>query len=154
MFTLDDAIRIARDAHDGQLDKCGMPYIGHPLRVMNAVTGERERMVAVLHDVIEDTAVTADDLLAAGCPPEVVTAVVAISKEPAESQSDYLTRVSANPIALTVKYADIADNSSPARLAQLDVATRDRLSAKYAQALAFLAQSAPPRQQPSSPRSR
>ncbi|UVS79751.1 HD domain-containing protein [Actinokineospora sp. UTMC 2448] len=138
MFTEADAVRIAREAHDGQVDKSGRPYIGHPLRVMAAVDGEHERMAAVLHDVIEDTPVTADDLRAAGCPDEVVTAVVALSKVDGEDQDAYLARVAANPLAVTVKRADIADNTAPARMAALDQATRARLAAKYAAALAFL----------------
>ncbi|GGS30735.1 HD domain-containing protein [Actinokineospora fastidiosa] len=109
MFTEADAVRIAREAHDGQVDKSGRPYIGHPLRVMAAVDGQHERMAAVLHDVIEDTPVTADDLRAAGCPDEVVTAVVALSKVDGEDQDAYLARVAANPLAVTVKRADIAD---------------------------------------------
>jgi hypothetical protein len=140
VFTLEDAVAIATAAHDGQVDKSGRPYIGHPLRVMAAVTGEHERMVAVLHDVVEDTAVTAADLLARGCPPEVVDAVVALSHRPGEPQEDYLRRVAANPLAVTVKRADIGDNLSPARLARLDAATRDRLKAKYARALGLLDQ--------------
>lgn len=138
MFTLDDAIALAKLAHSGQLDKSGRPYIGHPLRVMAGVTGEHRQMVAVLHDVIEDTWVTADHLLEAGCPPEVVEAVVAISHLPGEPQATYLARVAANPLALLVKRADIADNSSPARLAQLDEPTQRRLRDKYATALRIL----------------
>ncbi|WP_026423076.1 HD domain-containing protein [Actinokineospora inagensis] len=139
MFTLDDAIRIATAAHGDQLDKSGRPYIEHPLRVMARVDTEDQRMTAVLHDVVEDTPVTLADLAAAGCPPTVVAAVDAISKRPDESQTDYLTRVVADPIARVVKHADIADNSSPARLAQLDPPTQARLAAKYAAALQFLA---------------
>ncbi|WP_053737837.1 HD domain-containing protein [Nocardia sp. NRRL S-836] len=138
MFTLEDAVAIATAAHDGQVDKSGRPYIGHPLRVMAAVTGEHEQMAAVLHDVVEDTEVTAADLLAGGCPPEVVDAVVALSHLPDEPQEDYLRRVAANPLAVTVKRADIGDNLSPARIARLDAATQDRLKAKYAQALRLL----------------
>ena len=138
MFTVDDAISIAREAHRGQVDKSGRPYIGHQLRVMDRVSGDHERMTAVLHDVLEDTHVTKDDLVAAGCPVEVITAVVAISKVPGEGQETYLTRVAANPIALTVKFADIADNSSPERLHYLDEHTQERLRAKYRAALAFL----------------
>ncbi|MFJ5992137.1 phosphohydrolase [Lentzea sp. NPDC092896] len=140
MFTLEDAITIATAAHDGQVDKSGRPYIGHPLRVMAAMTGEHEQMAAVLHDVIEDTPVTADDLLARGCPGVVVDAVVALSHLPEEPQEDYLRRVAANPLALSVKRADIGDNLSPARMARLDDATQDRLKAKYARALGLLAE--------------
>ncbi|MFJ8966886.1 phosphohydrolase [Lentzea sp. NPDC102401] len=140
MFTLEDAITIATAAHDGQVDKSGRPYIGHPLRVMASMTGEHEQMAAVLHDVIEDTPVTASDLLARGCPEVVVDAVVALSHLPEEPQEDYLRRVAANPLALSVKRADISDNLSPARMARLDDATQDRLKAKYARALGLLAE--------------
>ena len=137
-FTVDDAIRIARAAHDGQVDKSGAPYIGHPLRVMGRVSGEHARMAAVLHDVVEDTQVTAADLLAAGCPAHVVATVVALSHLPGESQEDYLRRVTADPVAVVVKRADIADNMSPPRMAMLDPATQDRLRAKYTRALDLL----------------
>ncbi|AHH95036.1 HD domain-containing protein [Kutzneria viridogrisea] len=137
-FTVQDAVRIATQAHDGQLDKAGKPYIGHPVRVMNRVSGDYERMAAVLHDVIEDTPVTAEDLLAQGCPPRVVTAVVALSKEPGEPQADYIARVAADPIAVVVKRADIADNFSPPRFDVLDEATQHRLRGKYGEALRLL----------------
>ncbi|MPZ81213.1 MAG: HD domain-containing protein [Actinophytocola sp.] len=134
-FTLDDAIQLARRAHEGQLDKSGRPYIAHPLRVMGQVRGDHERMTAVLHDVVEDTGVTLDDLTAVGCPPEVLDAVAAISKRPDEPQADYLTRVMANPIALVVKRADIADNMSEDRMGRLDAPTQERLRVKYEAAL-------------------
>jgi (p)ppGpp synthase/HD superfamily hydrolase len=137
-FTVEDAVRLAHAAHDGQVDKSGKPYIGHPLRVMRGVSGDHAQMAAVLHDVVEDTPVTAADLLAAGCPPHVVDTVVALSHLPGESQEDYLTRVVADPVAVEVKRADIADNLSPHRIAQLDEATQERLRAKYARALHLL----------------
>ncbi|HWM02515.1 MAG TPA: HD domain-containing protein [Actinophytocola sp.] len=140
-FTLDDAIQVARRAHEGQLDKSGRPYIAHPLRVMGMVTGTHQRMTAVLHDVVEDTDVTLDDLVAAGCPDEVLAAVAAISKRPGEPQSDYLTRVLADPIALVVKRADIADNMSPDRMGRLDAETQERLRTKYEAALRRLDES-------------
>ncbi|WP_367131300.1 HD domain-containing protein [Saccharothrix sp. HUAS TT1] len=137
-FTVEDAVRIARAAHEGQVDKSGRPYIGHPLRVMERVAGEHARMAAVLHDVVEDTSVTAEDLLSAGCPAEVVSTVLALSHRDGETQEDYLARVLTDPVAVEVKRADIADNTSPDRLARLDPATRDRLRAKYARALLIL----------------
>jgi (p)ppGpp synthase/HD superfamily hydrolase len=105
---------------------------------MGGVSGERHKMAAVLHDVIEDTPVTADDLVAAGCPDEVVAAVVALSKSPDEPSEQYLARVAANPMAMAVKRADIADNLSDDRLGRLDAATQERLRAKYARAVAML----------------
>jgi (p)ppGpp synthase/HD superfamily hydrolase len=140
MFTLADAVALATSAHEGQVDKSGRPYIGHPLRVMASVEGEHAQMAAVLHDVIEDTPVTAEDLTARGCPTAVVDAVVALSHLPAEPQDVYLRRVATNPLAVTVKRADIADNLSPARMARLDDATRARLEIKYATALRLLDQ--------------
>jgi (p)ppGpp synthase/HD superfamily hydrolase len=134
-FTLDDAIQVARRAHEGQLDKSGRPYIGHPLRVMGALRDEQERMTAVLHDVVEDTSVTLADLAEQGCPPPVLEALAAISKQPGEDQEAYLARVAANPLALAVKRADIADNMSPDRMSRLDKATQERLLAKYTSAL-------------------
>jgi (p)ppGpp synthase/HD superfamily hydrolase len=134
-FTLDEAIQVARRAHEGQLDKSGRPYIAHPLRVMGSLRDEHERMAAVLHDVIEDTDVTLDDLAEAGCPADVLAAVEAVSKRPGEEQSAYLARVAANPMALIVKRADIADNLSPDRLSRLDADTQARLRAKYESAL-------------------
>ena len=126
-----------------KLSKSGKPYIGHPVRVMNRVEGEHERMAAVLHDVIEDTHVTADDLRAAGCPERVVTAVVALSHRSGEPQADYLARVAVDPIAAVVKRADIADNLSPARFSRLDEATQARLRVKYDTALRLLAELVP-----------
>jgi (p)ppGpp synthase/HD superfamily hydrolase len=134
-FTLDDAIQVARRAHEGQLDKSGRPYIGHPLRVMGALRNEHERMAAVLHDVVEDTTVTLEDLTEAGCPAPVLAALAAISKQPGEAQESYLARVASNPIALAVKRADIEDNMSPDRMARLDKETQERLRAKYTSAL-------------------
>lgn len=137
-FTVRDAVALARRAHEGQLDKSGRPYIAHPLRVMDAVDGEWARMAAVLHDVIEDTAVTADELRRAGCPEAVVAAVVALTKLPDEPLATSMARAAADPIARAVKRADIADNCSEDRLALLDEATRTRLRAKYARSLELL----------------
>lgn len=138
-FTMDAAIQLARRAHEGQLDLGGRPYIGHPLRVMGRVAGEYERMAAVLHDVVEDTEVTLAELAGLGCPAPVLAAIDAVTKRADEPAERYLARVAANPIAVTVKHADIADNLSPDRLSRLDEQTRDRLRAKYENALRLLA---------------
>ena len=139
------ARRIATDAHRGQTDKAGAPYIGHPARVAAhaAAAGGDERVVAAawLHDVVEDTGVTPDDLRAAGIPDDVVAAVVAVSKVAGEAMEDYVARVKRDPLAVAVKTADLADNTDPARLAALDEATRARLVAKYARVRELLADS-------------
>ena len=129
---------IATDAHEGQVDKAGRPYIEHPKRVVDRLTSPEARSAAWLHDTVEDTEVTADDLSAAGLPDSVVEAVVVLSRRSGEDRNDYYQRVRTNPLALEVKLADVADNSDPARLALLDSETAERLTAKYAHALEVL----------------
>lgn len=126
------AQQISVRAHEGQTDKAGAPYIAHPARVAARVADDPDaEAVAWLHDVIEDTGRSLDDLRAAGMPERVVTAVEAISKRDNEERDAYYNRVAANPLALKVKYADLADNSDPARLAKLEPQVRARLEAKY-----------------------
>lgn len=137
-FTLDDAVALARRAHQGQADKLGSPYIEHPLRVMHRLTGEFERMAGVLHDVLEDTEITAADLRAAGCPEPVIAAVRALTKPTGESLAESMARAGVDPIAAAVKRADLADNADPNRLALLDASTAGRLRRKYAESLQLL----------------
>lgn len=136
--TLEKAILLATQAHAGQTDKAGAPYILHPLAVMHrfAVTDFNAQAVAVLHDVIEDTEVTANDLLEAGIPGHVVRAVSDISKRDGEDYGDYLERVKANPLARRVKLEDIGHNMS--RLDNLSPRHAGYLAAKYTRALKFL----------------
>jgi (p)ppGpp synthase/HD superfamily hydrolase len=84
-MSLVEAIGLATDAHAGTIDKAGRPYIEHPLRVMDAMGTDVERMIAVLHDVLEDTLVTVDELHTRGCPPEVVEAVEVLTKRAART---------------------------------------------------------------------
>lgn len=116
MPTLDKAIQIAVSAHAGQVDKAGQPYILHPLRVMCSVETPHERLVAVLHDVIEDTSVTIDDLANEGFPAEVLDAVQALTKLSGESRLDAARRAVRNTIARKVKLADVADNMDMNRI--------------------------------------
>ena len=134
------AIEIAADAHRGQRDKAGRPYIEHPLAVMGmlAANDTTGRVVAVLHDVIEDSEVTSSDLLARGIGAEAVAAVEVLTHARGEPDAVYWARVRAHPLALSVKLADLEHNSDPERLAALDAATRRRLEAKYAAARAAL----------------
>lgn len=126
------AERTARAAHEGQVDKAGRPYIEHPGRVAASVRGDdRLEAIAWLHDVVEDTGVTIDDLRAE-FPDEVITAVDVLTRRTGQSPDEYYALVRANPLARLVKLADMADNSDPARLAHLDEATRARLEQKYA----------------------
>lgn len=117
MPTLERAIEIAASAHAGQSDKAGQPYILHPLRVMFRVTGVHAQMAAVLHDVVEDTAVTLEQLKQEGFPPEVLTAIEALTKRPGESRLEAAARASRHPLALAVKLADNAENMDLSRIA-------------------------------------
>lgn len=130
---------LARAAHDGQTDKSGQPYIEHPIRVSQAVRqhGIAHEIAALLHDVVEDTSLTLADL-ALIFPPFIVAAVDALTHRPNEPRTDYLSRVVANDIAIVVKRADIADNSSPERMAALSESDRERLTRKYAEATEYL----------------
>jgi len=116
MPTLERAIAIAATAHAGQTDKAGDPYILHPLQVMLRLSSEHERMAAVLHDVVEDTSVTLDQLANEGFPAEVIIAVEALTKRPGESRLEAAERAAANPIALSVKLADNAENMNLGRI--------------------------------------
>jgi GTP diphosphokinase / guanosine-3',5'-bis(diphosphate) 3'-diphosphatase len=116
MATLERAIQIAAQAHTGQLDKSGQPYILHPLRVMLHMKSEHERIVAALHDVIEDTSVTLTQLAAEGFSAIVIDAVRALTKLPWESRLKAAARAARNPIALAVKLADNSDNMDMSRI--------------------------------------
>ena len=117
MATLERAIAIAAAAHAGQVDKAGQPYILHPLRVMLRVHTPEERMAAVLHDVVEDTNVTLEQLAAEGFSEAVLAAVEALTKQPGESRMDAASRAVKNGVARTVKLADNAENMDLSRIA-------------------------------------
>lgn len=137
MATLERAIAIAAAAHAGQVDKAGQPYILHPLRVMLAVHSEDERIAAVLHDVVEDTAVTLVDLRAEGFSPVVVAAVDALTKRAGETRLDAARRAAADPVALRVKLADNAENMDLTRIASPSEKDLARLE-EYRQVRALL----------------
>ncbi len=134
---LDQAIKIAVDAHAGQKDKAGKPYILHPLRVMLKLQGETERIVAVLHDVVEDSDWTLEGLRDEGFPAEVLEALDCLTRRENETYEAFVKRASTNPIARVVKIADLQDNMDLGRIdkpAERDLA-RVR---KYQKALRLL----------------
>jgi len=108
--TIEKALQIAAQAHEGQKDKEGLPYILHPIRVMSRVEGEEAQIVAVLHDVVEDTQVTLDDLHRAGFTEAVLAAVQCVTHRKDEPYADYVVGCKKNPIARQVKLGDLADN--------------------------------------------
>lgn len=138
MATLERAIAIAVEAHMGQQDKNGQPYILHPLRVMLSVEGVSARIVAVLHDVVEDNpAWTLDRLRAEGFSAEVVAGVDAVTRRGDESYENFVRRAGENPIGRTVKLADLRDNMDVTRLAQVGESERARLQ-RYLEAWQYL----------------
>lgn len=139
----DAAQRIAAQAHQGQLDKSGVPYLSHPARVAAWLhaRGQVDAIVAAgwLHDVLEDTSWTAAQLSAAGMPARTLQIVQAMTRMPGQHPEDYYAGlVAAGPEAVAVKLADIDDNTDPARTVLLDGATRERLAKKYAKARLLL----------------
>lgn len=116
MSTLERAIEIAAKAHAGVTDKSGQPYILHPLRVMLAVRTTDERMAAVLHDVVEDTGVTLEDLRSERFPASVIEAIDALTKREGESRMDAARRAADNDVACQVKLADVSDNLDLTRI--------------------------------------
>ena len=138
MNKLADAIQLAAFAHSGQKDKAGEDYILHPLRVMLQMETEEERIVAVLHDVIEDTLTGAYELRGHNIPERCVQAVEAVTRGVQEPVEEYYYRIKKNPLALKVKLADIRDNMDAGRMNLLDAETRNRLFKKYDKALSIL----------------
>ncbi|KUL97372.1 GTP pyrophosphokinase [Bosea sp. WAO] len=138
MGNLERAIEIAAAAHAGQTDKAGAPYISHPLRVALGFirAGDEERaIIAVLHDVIEDSDVTAADLQREGFSQTIVEAVEALTRPEDEPYQDFILRAAGNELARPVKVADIKDNMNRTRLAMLPADKREKLLAKYEGAL-------------------
>ena len=137
MATLERAILLAVQAHQGQKDKNGEPYILHPIRVMCRVDTETEKIIAILHDVVEDTPITLKDLEEAGYPPEVISGVDALSRRADETYGQFIERVNLNPIARRIKLADLEDNMDIRRLANLNNRDLERLH-RYQQAWQIL----------------
>jgi (p)ppGpp synthase/HD superfamily hydrolase len=127
MSTLDDALAIAVEAHRGQFDKAGQPYILHPLRVMMRFATPSERIVAVLHDVVEDSPTSVADLRAAGFDEDVVRAVDHLTRREDETYEAFIERAATNSIAKRVKLADLEDNMTVTRLQTLDDRAMERL---------------------------
>lgn len=137
MKLLTKAIIIAAQQHDGQTDKGGEPYILHPLRLMQSASTEEERIVAVLHDVIEDTDYTLAQLSADGFGPEIVQAIDCLSRRAEESYEAFIDRIRGNALAARVKMFDIADNMNLDRIVDPKEEDYARLE-KYKRALTML----------------
>ncbi|MEI6389664.1 MAG: GTP pyrophosphokinase [Verrucomicrobiota bacterium] len=130
MSLLENAIAIAVEAHQGQKDKAGHPYILHPLRVMFRVESEDERTVAILHDVVEDhgDVWSVDKLRQSGFPQRILDALDCVTKRKGETYEQFVERSASNPIALRVKLADLEDNMDIRRLNDVTEKDRERLN--------------------------
>ena len=138
MSTLERAIAIAAEAHAGQTDKAGAPYILHPLRMMMDLTSAEERIVAVLHDVCEDCpGWTFERLRGEGFSEEIIAALDSVTKREGEAYEEFALRAAANPIGRRVKLADLRDNSDLSRITNPSVEDHERI-AKYARAIELI----------------
>ena len=135
---LERAIEIAVETHKGQIDKGGSPYILHPLRGMMSVHGESEKIVGVLHDVVEDSDWTFEDLLADGFSSEVIEALKSVTKiSDNEGYDSFIQRAIRNPIGHKVKIADLRDNLDVTRISDITDKDVKRIN-KYKKALKIL----------------
>jgi (p)ppGpp synthase/HD superfamily hydrolase len=138
MISLERAIALAAQAHEGQTDKAGAPYILHPLRVMLAQRTDAARVVAVFHDVCEDCdGWSFDRLPGEGFTPDLIEALRSVTKVEGEDYMDFVRRAAANPIGRTVKMADLQDNLDIRRIVALTPKDTERIN-KYKAAVKLL----------------
>lgn len=127
---LDLAARLCVEKHYGQRDKGGSAYFQHPMRVAMRCQKDEEKMVALLHDILEDTDVTAEDLIGYGFPENVVEGILSVTKMEGESYGEFVERAKSNPLGRVVKIHDLEDNMDILRLGELDEKSMKRLN-KY-----------------------
>ena len=137
MSSIEKAIAIAVEAHKGQEDKAGDPYILHPLRVMFRMDTKEEMIVAVLHDVLEDTAITPDQLKEMGFSETVLEALDSVTKKVGEKYEDFVQRAALHPIGKKIKLADLRDNMDLSRLEKITDQDIERVK-KYHGALKII----------------
>ncbi|MBQ9843069.1 MAG: GTP pyrophosphokinase [Oscillospiraceae bacterium] len=131
------ALRLCFQAHRDQLDKGGMPYVFHPFHLAEQMLDEDTTVLALLHDVVEDTPYTLADLARMGFPQKVLEALALMTHDPAIPYMDYVAKIKANPLARAVKLADLRHNSDITRLEHVDARTLARIE-KYRQAMELL----------------
>ena len=137
MSVVEKALQIALDAHSGQVDKAGMPYIMHPIAVASQQKSTDAFAAALLHDVMEDSEYTAEDLRANEIPEHIIEALLLLTHEEGEPYMDYVRKLKSNEIARAVKLADLEHNSKLERLPKITEADIARKQ-KYAEAMAIL----------------
>ena len=136
------AMKLCYQAHKDQLDKSGIPYIFHPIHLAEQMPDELTTIVALLHDVVEDTDYTLEDLAKMGFPQEAVDAIALMTHEEDVPYMTYVAEISRNPIARIVKLADLRHNSTLSRLDHVDDKALRRVE-KYAEAIRLLEEMSP-----------
>lgn len=136
------AMKLAYEAHQGQRDKNGMPYIFHPMHLAEQMTDENATVCALLHDVVEDTPYTLAGLENMGFPPEVIEALTLLTHDKSVPYMDYVRKIKTNRIASAVKLADLRHNSVLSRLDTVDDDALKRVE-KYRRAMSILTGDAP-----------
>lgn len=131
------ALRLCFEAHKGQVDKSGMPYVFHPFHLAEQMKDENSTVVALLHDVVEDTNLTFDDLRAFGFENDIMEALMLLTHEDDIPYLTYVAAIKRNPIARAVKLADLQHNSDLSRLDIVDEKALNR-KAKYTEAILLL----------------
>ena len=133
------ALKLSFEAHKNQVDKSDMPYVYHPFHLAEQMETEETIIVALLHDVVEDTNYTLDDIRAMGFPDSVVDALALMTHDKTVPYMDYVAKIKHNPIAKAVKLADLKHNSD---LSRLDIADEEALRRvkKYAVAIKLLSE--------------
>ncbi len=140
MSTLERAVTIAAEAHAGQVDKAGAPYLLHPLRLMLQMEGPEERIVAVLHDVVEDSDWSLVRLVEEGFSKVVIEAIDSVTRRPGEDYEKFILRTSRNLIGRRVKLADLRDNCNLSRIGKPSENDFRRID-RYKYAIGFLEKS-------------
>lgn len=131
------AMKLCFAAHKDQVDKSGMPYVFHPFHLAEQMTDEATTVTALLHDVVEDTDFTQNDLRAMGFPAEAVDAIAMMTHDPKVPYLDYVAKIKTNPVARAVKLADLRHNSDLSRLDTVDEKALERAE-KYRKAIRLL----------------
>lgn len=134
------ALKLCFETHRDQRDKNGMPYVFHPFHLAEQMTDEATTAIALLHDVVEDSPATLDDLRIMGFDEAVVEAVGLLTHDPTEAYMDYVARIRSNPLAMAVKRADLMHNMDTSRLdpGEAELPAVQRRLEKYRAALALL----------------
>ena len=135
--SLEHAVAIAAEAHAGQVDKAGAPYLLHPLRVMLRMNTDHERIVAVLHDVVEDSDWTLEQLRQEGFADDILDGIESVTRREDETYHDFVRRAALNPVGRRVKLADLRDNCDLTRIPNPSDRDRRRLE-KYRRAISLL----------------